>query len=218
VQAILEIPPQIREKYKEVFEMEPQWLIKAAAYRGRWIDQSQSLNIFYGGTSGRVLSEIYQYAWSMGLKTTYYLRSLGASRVEKSTIDSAKHQAAADQGAPAAAGTPSPVVLQETAVVVTQDSLMAQAMHAKSAQEAVSMMSVGEVVADVENAQVAAGQLELIEAAKQAPYAAGSMFEAAAASPLGGSAGVPSFGVEKVAVTNRPKLEVLSEPCESCSA
>src|SRR6185295_5597655 len=79
-----------REKYKEVFEMEPQWLIKAAAYRGRWMDQSQSLNIFYGGTSGRILSEIYQYAWSLGLKTTYYLRTMGASRIEKSTVNMAK--------------------------------------------------------------------------------------------------------------------------------
>jgi ribonucleoside-diphosphate reductase alpha chain len=219
VQSILEIPAQIREKYKEVFEMEPQWLIKAAAYRGRWIDQSQSLNIFYGGTSGRVLSEIYQYAWSMGLKTTYYLRTLGASRVEKSTVDSAKHAQSGDPGAPVANGMPSPVVIQET-VAVVQDSLMAQAMHAQNAAEAVSMMSVGQVVADVEQAQVLAGQMELIAEAKQAPYAPGSMFGAAAgavASPIGGSSGVPSFG-EKVAVTNRPKLEVLSEPCESCSA
>jgi ribonucleoside-diphosphate reductase alpha chain len=90
VQQILEIPPAFREKYKEVFEMEPQWLIKAAAYRGRWIDQSQSLNIFYGGTSGKVLSEIYQYAWNLGLKTTYYLRTMGASRIEKSTVNMAK--------------------------------------------------------------------------------------------------------------------------------
>src|SRR6185436_20194314 len=114
---------------------EPQWLIKAAAYRGRWIDQSQSLNIFYGGTSGRVLSELYQYAWNMGLKTTYYLRTLGASRVEKSTIDSAKHQAglAADgTGGPVASN----VVIQETVTVVTQDTLMAQATHAQNAAEA----------------------------------------------------------------------------------
>jgi uncharacterized protein YejL (UPF0352 family) len=113
---------------------------------------------------------------------------------------------------------PSPVTLQETAAAVSQDTLMAQAMHAHSAQEAVSMMSVGQVVAEVENEQVAAGQLELIEQAKQAPYAPGSMFEQAAASPLGGSAGIPSFGGVKVAVTNRPKIEVLSEACESCSA
>jgi ribonucleotide reductase alpha subunit len=78
---------RMRAKYKEVFEIEPQWLIKAAAYRGRWIDQSQSLNIFYGGTSGKVLSEIYQYAWSLGLKTTYYLRTWAprASRSRPST-------------------------------------------------------------------------------------------------------------------------------------
>ncbi|MDB5225753.1 MAG: Ribonucleoside-diphosphate reductase [Candidatus Adlerbacteria bacterium] len=219
VQQIQEIPPGIREKYKEVFEMEPQWLIKAAAYRGRWIDQSQSLNIFYGGTSGRVLSEIYQYAWNMGLKTTYYLRTMGASRVEKSTLDMGKHGATSSKDAGVASGpVASSVVIQETVTVASQDSLMAQAMHANTAAEAVAMMTVGEVVADVEAALIDAGQMELIEAAKKAPYAAGSMFEAPVASPLGGSTGVPSFGGEKVAVTNRPKLEVLSEPCESCSA
>jgi ribonucleoside-diphosphate reductase alpha chain len=90
IQQIIEIPLAVRAKYKEVFELEPQWLIKAAAWRGRWIDQSQSLNIFYSGTSGKVLSEIYQYAWRLGLKTTYYLRTLGASRVEKSTVNFAK--------------------------------------------------------------------------------------------------------------------------------
>ena len=83
IQQILEIPQVLRDKYKEAFEIEPQWLIKAAAWRGRWIDQSQSLNIFYGGTSGKVLSEIYQYAWSLGLKTTYYLRTLAASAHRK---------------------------------------------------------------------------------------------------------------------------------------
>lgn len=222
VQAIHEIPPAIREKYKEVFEMEPQWLIKAAAYRGRWIDQSQSLNIFYGGTSGKILSEIYQYAWSLGLKTTYYLRTMGASRVEKSTVDMNKFGATSSKDAGVASGgVASNIIIQETVAVVSQDTLMAQAMHASNAQEAVSMMSVGEVVADVEAAQVDAGQMELIEQARKAPYAPGSMFEAAeasaVASPLGGSAGVPNFG-EKIAVTNRPKLEVLSEPCESCSA
>lgn len=90
VQQIEEIPPAIRSKYKEAFEIDPQWLVKAAAYRGRWIDQSQSFNIFYSGTSGKVLSEIYQYAWAMGLKTTYYLRTMGASRVEKATVDMQK--------------------------------------------------------------------------------------------------------------------------------
>ena len=79
-----------KNKYKEVFDIDSRWLIKIAAYRGKWIDQSQSLNIFYKGTSGSELSEIYNYAWEMGLKTTYYLRTLAASTVEKSTVSLSK--------------------------------------------------------------------------------------------------------------------------------
>ena len=84
------IPEKIKTKYKEVFDINPRWLIKIAAHRGKWIDQSQSLNIFYKGTSGSELSEIYNYAWEMGLKTTYYLRTLAASSVEKSTVSLAR--------------------------------------------------------------------------------------------------------------------------------
>ncbi len=100
IQDIAGIPDKLKEKYKEVFEIGPQWLIKAAAHRGKWIDQSQSLNLFYQGTSGKDLSDIYFYAWSLGLKTTYYLRTMAASQVEKSTIglsldaDSVQAQAA----------------------------------------------------------------------------------------------------------------------------
>ena len=87
IQEIHEIPEDVRRKYKEVFEIEPQWLIKAAAHRGKWIDQSQSLNIFFKGSSGKVLNDAYLYAWSLGLKGTYYLRTLAASQVEKSTVN-----------------------------------------------------------------------------------------------------------------------------------
>jgi ribonucleoside-diphosphate reductase alpha chain len=80
------VPLDIKNKYKETFEIDMRWLIRAATARGKWIDQSQSLNIFFNGTSGQELSELYLYAWDMGLKTTYYLRSLGASQVEKSTV------------------------------------------------------------------------------------------------------------------------------------
>lgn len=90
IQNITEIPDELKAKYKEVFEIDSRWLIEAAARRGKWIDQSQSLNIFYSGTSGRELSEIYFLAWERGLKTTYYLRSLGASQVEKSTVSTAE--------------------------------------------------------------------------------------------------------------------------------
>ncbi|MBX4216048.1 ribonucleoside-diphosphate reductase subunit alpha, partial [Candidatus Parcubacteria bacterium] len=91
IKNIPEIPQDLKEKYKEVFEIRPEWLIKAAAYRGKWIDQSQSLNIYYAGSSGKEISDVYDYAWRMGLKTTYYLRTMGASQVEKSTVSTAEH-------------------------------------------------------------------------------------------------------------------------------
>ncbi|MBI3574010.1 ribonucleoside-diphosphate reductase subunit alpha [Candidatus Kaiserbacteria bacterium] len=86
VSRIAGIPQHLRDKYKETFEIDMRWIIKAAAYRGKWIDQSQSLNIFFRGSSGKEVSDIYFYAWAMGLKTTYYLRSLAATQVEKSTV------------------------------------------------------------------------------------------------------------------------------------
>ena len=83
------IPVELKIKYKETFEIDMRWLVKAGVSRGKWIDQSQSLNIFFNGTSGQELSELYMYAWTAGLKTTYYLRSLAASQVEKSTVGTA---------------------------------------------------------------------------------------------------------------------------------
>jgi ribonucleoside-diphosphate reductase alpha chain len=91
IKDISEIPAHIKEKYKEVFEIDPVWLIRAAAYRGKWIDQSQSLNIFFKGTSGKDISNLYLYAWEAGLKTTYYLRTLAISQVEKSTVSTAEY-------------------------------------------------------------------------------------------------------------------------------
>ena len=66
--------------------MDPIWLIEAGARRQKWIDQSQSLNIYMGGVSGKKLDETYKLAWLRGLKTTYYLRSMGATAAEKSTV------------------------------------------------------------------------------------------------------------------------------------
>src|SRR5690606_27777169 len=87
VQNISEIPQELRDKYKEVFEIDAHWLVEHAARRGKWMDQSQSLNIFTSSTSGQFISDVYITAWKMGLKTTYYLRTLAASTIEKSTID-----------------------------------------------------------------------------------------------------------------------------------
>jgi ribonucleoside-diphosphate reductase alpha chain len=83
------VPVELKVKYKETFEIDMRWLVKAGASRGKWIDQSQSLNMFFNGTSGQELSELYLYAWEAGLKTTYYLRSLAATQVEKSTVGTA---------------------------------------------------------------------------------------------------------------------------------
>ncbi|MDO8556483.1 MAG: ribonucleoside-diphosphate reductase subunit alpha, partial [Nanoarchaeota archaeon] len=88
---IPELPQDIKDLYKETFDIDPIWMIKVAAHRGKWLDQSQSFNIFYRGTSGKDINNIYLYAWQMGLKTTYYLRTLAISQVEKSTINIAEH-------------------------------------------------------------------------------------------------------------------------------
>ena len=90
IQMIESIPAPLRHKYREAFEIEPEVLLRLTALRGKWIDQSQSHNIFLKGVSGKRIHETYMAAWKMGLKTTYYLRTLGASQIEKSTLDAAK--------------------------------------------------------------------------------------------------------------------------------
>ena len=87
---IEEIPTNLKTKYKGAFELDPEHLIKITAARGKWIDQSQSHNVFMAGVSGKKLGDIYTTAWKYGLKTTYYLRTLGASQIEKSTLDAKK--------------------------------------------------------------------------------------------------------------------------------
>jgi ribonucleoside-diphosphate reductase alpha chain len=79
------IPSDLRELYATAFEVEPSWVVECAARRSKWIDQSQSLNIFMTGVSGKKLDDTYKLAWLRGLKTTYYLRSNGATSAEKST-------------------------------------------------------------------------------------------------------------------------------------
>lgn len=86
VQPISRIPTALKARYATAFEIEPTWLIEAASRRQKWIDQAQSLNIYMAQPSGKKLDVLYKEAWIKGLKTTYYLRSLGASNAEKSTI------------------------------------------------------------------------------------------------------------------------------------
>ncbi|MDP1704932.1 MAG: ribonucleoside-diphosphate reductase subunit alpha, partial [Sulfurimicrobium sp.] len=79
------VPADLRQLYATAFEVEPKWLVEAASRRQKWIDQAQSLNIYMAGASGKTLDETYKLAWLRGLKTTYYLRTLGATSAEKST-------------------------------------------------------------------------------------------------------------------------------------
>jgi len=83
------IPVALKARYATAFEIDPVWLVEAAARRQKWIDQAQSLNLYVAGTSGKQLDELYRLAWKRGLKTTYYLRTLGATAMEKSSTASA---------------------------------------------------------------------------------------------------------------------------------
>ena len=91
IDKIQTIPIELKALYKEVFEIDPILLLKMTALRSKWIDQSQSHNVFMQGTSGKKMDEIYKAAWEMGLKTTYYLRTMAVSQIEKSTLDAVKY-------------------------------------------------------------------------------------------------------------------------------
>jgi ribonucleoside-diphosphate reductase alpha chain len=86
VGAIDRIPDDLKALYATAFEIDSAWLIEAASRRQKWIDQSQSLNLYIANPSGKKLDQLYRLAWASGLKTTYYLRSRSATHVEKSTL------------------------------------------------------------------------------------------------------------------------------------
>jgi ribonucleoside-diphosphate reductase alpha chain len=78
---------ELRDRYLTAFEIDSDWLIECAARRQKWIDMGQSLNLYVSEPNARKLSEMYFATWKKGLKTTYYLRSLGATQNEKATLD-----------------------------------------------------------------------------------------------------------------------------------
>ena len=92
------VPEELKLLYATAFEVETQWLVEAAARRQKWIDQAQSLNIYMAGASGKKLDETYKLAWLRGLKTTYYLRTMGATHAEKSTVKSSGQLNAVSSG------------------------------------------------------------------------------------------------------------------------
>ncbi len=98
VMEIGRVPEDLKEIFRTAFEIDSKWLIACAARRQKWIDMGQSLNLYFdlnqvpeGQKTGRMLSDMYFYAWEAGLKTTYYLRSLAATQIEKSTLDVNRH-------------------------------------------------------------------------------------------------------------------------------
>jgi ribonucleoside-diphosphate reductase alpha chain len=92
------VPEELKRLYATAFEVEPVWLVEAAARRQKWIDQAQSLNIYMAGASGKKLDETYKLAWLRGLKTTYYLRTMSATHAEKSTIKAGQLNAVSMDG------------------------------------------------------------------------------------------------------------------------
>ena len=106
VQPINRIPDDLKALYASAFEVDPRWLVEAGSRRQKWIDQAQSLNLYMSEPSGKKLDNLYKLAWVRGLKTTYYLRSMGATHVEKSTMDdsSKANQLSAVGGSYQAAG------------------------------------------------------------------------------------------------------------------
>ncbi len=92
------VPEDIKALYATAFEVDAQWLVEAASRRQKWIDQAQSLNIYLAGASGKKLDEVYKLAWLRGLKTTYYLRTMGATHAEKSTITNGAMNAVSSGG------------------------------------------------------------------------------------------------------------------------
>ncbi|MDB5746048.1 MAG: ribonucleoside-diphosphate reductase subunit alpha, partial [Massilia sp.] len=108
------VPQDLRDIYATAFEVEPKWLVEQASRRQKWIDQAQSLNIYMAGASGKKLDETYKLAWLRGLKTTYYLRTIAATHMEKSTSRTGALNAVSVSGgmvghaAPAAAAAAAP--------------------------------------------------------------------------------------------------------------
>jgi ribonucleoside-diphosphate reductase alpha chain len=100
------VPEDLKQLYATAFEVEPQWLIEAGARRQKWIDQAQSLNIYMAGASGKKLDEVYKLAWLRGLKTTYYLRTMGATHAEKSTVAAGAMNAVSSGSAPVMSAAP----------------------------------------------------------------------------------------------------------------
>ena len=119
------IPAELRELYATAFEVDTKWMVECAARRQKWIDQAQSLNIYIAGVSGKKLDETYKLAWLRGLKTTYYLRTMGATHAEKSTLNTGQLNAVPVSGGVAAAASAGASMAMGASVVNPADPIIA---------------------------------------------------------------------------------------------
>jgi ribonucleoside-diphosphate reductase alpha chain len=122
------VPEDLKQRYLTAFGIDPKWVVDAAARRQKWIDQSQSVNLWLATPDMKSMSHMYRHAWRSGLKTTYYLRSLGASSIEKASVQVKKEVrgVAGDAGRAAAAalgGTPSPASASEKKTYTAEQKL-----------------------------------------------------------------------------------------------
>jgi ribonucleoside-diphosphate reductase alpha chain len=118
------VPQDVKALYATAFEVDTQWIIEAAARRQKWIDQAQSLNIYMSGASGKKLDDTYKLAWLRGLKTTYYLRTIGATHAEKSTVK-AGNLNAVSSGAPSSGAAAAGVSALEAAAAAAREQMSA---------------------------------------------------------------------------------------------
>jgi len=128
------VPEELKALYATAFEVETQWLVEAAARRQKWIDQAQSLNIYMAGASGKKLDDTYKLAWLRGLKTTYYLRTMGATHAEKSTVAAGQMNSVPSSGGMSSASS---------AGMSALDAVAAQAQAMLAAQPATDIKFCG---------------------------------------------------------------------------
>ncbi|MHC3136901.1 ribonucleoside-diphosphate reductase subunit alpha [Acinetobacter nosocomialis] len=121
VQKIARIPEELKAIFATAFEVEPRWIVDAASRRQKWIDQAQSLNLYISGANGKKLDITYKMAWLRGLKTTYYLRALGATSAEKSTINTGALNAVKPATVEAAVPAAAPIVEAKKPEAVEED-------------------------------------------------------------------------------------------------
>jgi ribonucleoside-diphosphate reductase alpha chain len=122
------VPDDLKANYATAFEMDPSWIVEAASRRQKWIDQAQSLNIYMAGASGKKLDETYKLAWTRGLKTTYYLRTMGATSAEKSTGKGGELNAVSSSGGAHKASAPAAAATAYASAVSAKASVSATAL------------------------------------------------------------------------------------------